>query len=290
MSFGKDSGSKAAELEAAANQAAVAELRRQFDLTQENVAPFLEAGQRAVPGLEQASTVGGLDQRLREIFNTDIFGSLVGERTRSVNNQLAAGGLTRSGTALLEAARIPTDIGLALEQLLTNRLSNLSGSGQNAALGLGGLGARNAESIAGLLRDTGRARSGGSILDAQAGAKFGTQFGGLIGAGANLIPAIAGVGGLSKFIGGAASLFFSDPNLKENVEEIGTIKDLILYQWDWIEKAKNTIVGACHTMGFMSDEVKEKYPHHVYEFCGFQVIDYPMLLNELESELQLEAA
>lgn len=289
--MGKDSGSDAAALEAAANQQAIDELRRQFGITQENIAPFLEAGQRAVPGLELGSTVGGLDQRLREIFNTDIFGSLVDERTKAVDRRNAASGNFGSGAGLLDAARVPTELGLGFEQLINNRLAGLAGSGQNAALGLGSLGAQNSQSIASLLQDSGRARSSGFLTDAQSRAQFGQQLGGLAGAGVSLLGPVLGLGaGATGLAAAATPLFFSDPNLKENVEEIGAVNNLTVYQWDWIEKAKDTIVGACHNMGFMSDEVKEKYPHHVYRFCGFDVVDYFPLLAELESQLELEAA
>ena len=260
---GSDAGAQAGQLEAASSRNAIEELRRQFDITQGNIQPFLDVGTQALPGLAQASTTGGLEQRLAELANTDIFRTLSEERTRAVQNQLSAGGQTRSGTGLLEAGRVPTDILLFLEQLTGNRLANLAGSGQNAAIGLGSLGAQNAGNIAGLTQDIGRARGAGLIVDQQADAARTGQF---LNAGATI---------------GAAALF-SDSRLKENVEEIGTIKDLILYQWDWIKDVKNTLVDACHNIGFMSDEVKEKYPHHVYEFGGFDIIDYPMLLNEME--------
>ena len=59
-----------------------------------------------------------------------------------MQGQLGAGGQFRSGNALTAAAAIPTDLGLQLENLLTQRSAGLSGGGQQAALGLGGLGAQ----------------------------------------------------------------------------------------------------------------------------------------------------
>lgn len=173
--FGGDDGEEAARIQAAAFQKAIDELRRQFDLTQENISPFLTAGQEAVPGLVQASTAGGLDLRLSELADTDIFGTLVDERTRSVQNQLAAGGQTRSGAGLLEAGKVPTDILLFLEQLTGNRLANLAGSGQNAAIGLGSLGAQSAGQIAGLTGRIGETTAAGLLTDAQADAERSKQ-------------------------------------------------------------------------------------------------------------------
>ena len=71
--------------------------------------------------------------------------------------------------------------------------------------------------------------------------------------------------------------------LKENIEEIGQINDLKVYQWDWIAPAKDTVVGLCHTVGFMADEVKEKYPQFVKEFGSYDVIEYFELLDHLEA-------
>lgn len=260
---GSDAGETAAGFETAANQQAIEEIRRQFDVTRGDILPFLEAGQRQIPALEQRATPGGLDQILGQIFNTDIFGSLVEERGRAVEGQLAAGGLTRSGTALAEAARVPTDIGLQIEQLLTGRSQALAGGGQSAASSLGQFGSQSAGGIANLLSQSGQSQASGLLADEQADAA-GSQ---------NFLNTAATV----------ASIFFSDPSLKENIEEIADMGELKLYQWDWINAVKGTMIEKYSTIGFMADEVKEKFPQFVYNFCGFMVIDYGSLLKKLEA-------
>lgn len=260
-------GGSAAEQANIFAEKSIAELRRQFDLTQENILPFVAAGTGALPDVVQGITAGGLDERLAEIFGTGAFESLIGERTRAVEGQLAAGGLTRSGTAIQEAANIPTSLGLALEELLTGRATNLAASGQNAALGLGQLGAQTSGGIANLFAQQGQNLASGILTDAQARA------GGI----SNLFSA-ATLGLTAGNVGG-----FSDPVLKENIEAISKVGDLAIYQWDWVPETKGTMIEKCGTMGFMADEVKEKYPHHVDDFCGFMVIDYPALLDELET-------
>ena len=258
-----NAGSRAADASSEFNQRAIDELRRQFDVTQGNLGPFIEAGTGALPGVIQGSTAGGLDERLAEIFDTDIFGSLVEERQRGVQGQLAAGGLTRSGTAIQEAANVPTSLGLMLEQLLTGRATNLAGSGQNAATGLGAIGAQTSGGIANRFARQGQDAASGILTDQQAEAQQTQQ--------------------LLTTAATAAAIFFSDPALKENVEPISTIGDLTLFQWDWIPETKGTMIEGCADMGFMADEVKEKYPEHVTEFCGLMVIDYPSLLSEMEA-------
>ena len=87
----------------------LAELQRQFGISQGNIDPFVQAGQGQLPFLEQGASVEGFDQILGDIMNTDIFGELVEDRTRSVEGMLAAGGDMRSGKAIKEGARIPPD-------------------------------------------------------------------------------------------------------------------------------------------------------------------------------------
>tara|TARA_R110000796_G_scaffold163505_2_gene280432 strand:- start:3452 stop:4258 length:807 start_codon:yes stop_codon:yes gene_type:complete len=260
---GTDDSSQAASEEVAAQQRAIAEQQRQLAETKANFDPFIQAGIGQIPALTQGASAGGLDARLAEIFGTDTFGALKDERTRALEGQLSAGGLTRSGTAIQEASAIPTDIGLALEQLLTGRSSNIAASGQNAAAGLGGISANTSGNIAQLLAQQGVSRGSGILGDAQSKAA-GTQ---------NIIDAAS-----------TAAIFFSDPSLKENIEKVGQIHDLNLYEWDWIEDTKGTMIEQCGTIGFMADEVEELYPHHVAEFGGFMVVDYPALLDEMETK------
>jgi hypothetical protein len=272
---GSDAGSRGAAVEQQFNQQAIDEMRRQFGITQDNISPNITAGHGQIPSLIQGTTAGGLNERLAQIFNTDTFGSLVEERGRAVQGQLAAGGLTRSGTALQEAARVPTDIGLMLEQMLTGRSAGLVNTGVNAATNLGNIGAANSSGIADLLNKSGVAGSSGIITDAQTDAA-GSQ--NLLNTAASVFTNASSAGGIGSLISG----FFSDPKLKDNIEEIGAINDLKLYQWDWKPVFKDTIVNDCPTVGFLSTEVRKKYPQFVGEFGGFDMLDYHELLNELE--------
>lgn len=263
-SKGSSSGAEAAAAQAASNREAIAETRRQFDITQGQIQPFVEAGVAQLPALEAGATVGGLDEVLGQIFGSQNFQNLRDERTRALEGQLSAGGLTRSGTALQEAANIPTGLGFELEQLLSNRSANLAGTAQAGAVQIGQFGAQSSANIAGLQQATGQAASSGILADQQADA--------------------AAVKANQDFLVSAGALFFSDPSLKENVGEIGAVLDLKLYQWDWKPETKGTMIEGCGEIGFMADEVREKYPQHVYDYAGFMLIDYPSLLNELDEK------
>jgi len=305
-----DSGSRAAEEANRLSQQGIDELRRQFDVTQANVDPFIQAGIGQLGALEEGATAEGFGARLARIFSSGALDPLIEERTRAAQGQLAAGGLTRSGTALQEISAIPQDLGLAIESLLTGRSANLVGGGQNAALGLGGIGGQSSANIASLLSGQGAnlisgaqqdAQSrggffsdvlgfagtiGGGVLGGPLGASIGGSLGSGLGGGGGALPSIPGIG--SNLRNAQGTFFSSDRNLKENIEPIGRIGALTLYQWDWIPETKDMIINTFPTMGFVADEVKQHFPEFVKEICGFDCVNYSGLLDQIESELVLE--
>lgn len=268
MGKDRDAASDAAAAQNRGIDRQIAELRRQFDVTSEDLAPFISAGETAIPAVTEGATISGLADRLRQIFDTDIFDTLVGERTEAVEGQLAAGGLTRSGTAVNAVADIPTNIGLAIEQLLSGRASNLFGAGVDTASRLGGFGAQASSQIGQALQQQGVNTGSGIIGDAQAGAQ---TFGNILNVGSTILSALP----------------FSDPRLKTDVMKIEQMGPLGVYQWDWIPEARGTVVEKCPTIGFMADEVAEHYPDFAGEYGGFQYIDYGGLLDHLETDLRL---
>lgn len=222
----------------------------------DELAPFLQAGIGQLPGLTAGATAGGLDARLAEILNTDTFGALAGERSRAMQGQLAAGGLTRSGAGLEAMASVPTDLALQLEGLLTGRSSGLAGQG----LGAGG-------SIANMLGAQGENISSGIVTDAETRAAFGGQI-------ANL----------------ASGIFFSDERLKENIVEISEIGDLAVVEWDWIPQTVGTVIADCPTVGFLAQDVRDKYPEFVGEYSGWLFVDYEGLMGKLQANLNNKIA
>ncbi len=264
---GGDAGARASTAEVSATREAIAEQRRQFEETQALLDPFVQAGTRQIGALERGTTAAGLDERLAEIFGTEAFGELRGERERAVQGQLSAGGLTRSGTAVQEIANVPTQLGFDIENLLTGRSQGLVSTGLGAATGVAQFGAQSATAISGLQQDIGRSIGGGIITDQQAAAQASQNR-------TNTLLSIAGI---------AAG--FSDPRLKKNAEVVGKIVDLDIYEWDWIDAVKDTVIAKCSNLGFMANEVQKKYPHHVKEICGFLTINIPKLLTELERKI-----
>ncbi len=257
---------------------------------------FTQAGLGALEGVQQGSTIGGFGDRLNQIIGGDQFQGLVGERQRGLQGQLAAGGLTRSGTAIEAASAIPTDLAFQLENQLFGRQSGLAGMGfQGEQAGIGRDFGLNAQ-IAALLGGQGQVRGEGirGAAEAEAGGilgEAGFQFSAdqqddqnqsnlfsLLGAGAGGF--LGGAPGAS--IGAGIGSLFSDPRLKTNVKSSGKIGPLDLITWDWIEEAKATIVGNYRTFGFMSTQIKEFFPEFVSEYGGYDVVNYSGLMEVLE--------
>lgn len=165
--FGSSSGEDAARKFKEEAEKAIKDINSQFQDTKGNLQPSIDLGLGQLPALQQGTTAQGLDERLATIFGSDNFQNLRDERTRALQGQLGAGGLTRSGTALQEIADVPTQLGFALEELLTGRSRGLASSGQNAAVNLGQFGANAQNSIAGLRTGIGLNNSSGFLADRQ---------------------------------------------------------------------------------------------------------------------------
>lgn len=178
---------EAAEIQAESTEAGIAELRRQFDITQENLAPFQEAGELA---LEKQKALLGLGTKFEQDVALAEFEESPGQQflrdqqeKALLRNAAAIGGLGGGNirTALQEQAfgRAQTDFANEL-----NRLAGISGTGQVAATTTGELGSTTAGNIAELGIAGGEARASGILGQQQTQAQtikdiisLGAQFG-----------------------------------------------------------------------------------------------------------------
>lgn len=268
MSLNKDNAPKdAAKIQAATSDQALAEMARQFNISTAQMQPFIDSGMGFGADVQQGASAGGLDARLGEIFNSGTFANLQDERTKAVQQQLSQNGLNRSGYGAQAAAAIPTDLAMAIEEMLYGRQASMYGNSQNAAAGQGTAGNNYAANVAGVLQNKGDALAQGVIGQAQARAGQFEQ-------GLNTATSVA-------------SMFFSDPRLKENMEPLGEIAGLTIYEWDWREGVTD-LVGKM-SLGFDADQVQEKYPEFIQEVCGFKAVNYLGLIDHLREDLR-EAA
>lgn len=233
-------------------------INQQLTQGQQAFAPYTGMGTDALSGMSNAFTPQGLDERLSQIMGSQYFGDLVQERERAVKGMLGAGGLTRSGTALTEAAKIPTDLAMSIDNQLFNRglqgaeLASpfAMGSGLNPAQGLEGM-----LTIQDILYQL-------EAADKSAKADKKSSSSDLMG----------------SVIGSILKL--SDPELKENARKIGEYGGLNVYEWDWTEESE--LEGKYPNVGFMADEVEAVYPQHVHKFGGFKAVDYSGVIGEID--------
>jgi hypothetical protein len=272
---GSDASSDAAKVQAASSTAAVAENRRQFDKTQQNLQPFIKAGERAL--MEQRALLGLYGEgRQKNAINRfvdspgEAFLRERGERAL-LQNQAAIGGL---GGGNVRSALNEQGIGFARQQFNNHmaQLAGMSGTGSTTAVNLGTIGANSANAIGQNLQAGGQARASGILGAQQANAGLGGQ---VFSAGLGAAAGSMGLLGSGVTAGGGALLgLMSDERLKTNIVKIDTHKSgLGWYRWEWNEEGQR-VAGSEPPEGFIAQEVQKLYPAAVGERDGYLTVDY----------------
>ncbi len=172
----------AAGAQTEASQAAIEEQRRQFDISQEQAAPFREAG---IGALGQQQALLGLSgqeaqQQAFQQFQESPGQAFLRERGEQalLRSSAAIGGL---GGGQVRSALQQQGIGFAQQDLQNQlaKLGTIAGQGQAITSNVAQLGAGTAANIGNLLQAGGQAQAGG-ILGAQ---QAQGQFTGMLGSG-----------------------------------------------------------------------------------------------------------
>ena len=254
---------------AVANQAvgedeSIKKMLEMLGITQDRFQPIVDDGLGNMPAVNQAGTVQGLDARLGEIFGSNAFASLQDQRMRAVQHQLNQSGMTRSDAGLQQVANVPTELGFAIEEALYGRQADMMGMGYQAASDLSGLENSVVANIANIRAGHAANAMNERIASQQRSAERRSQ---------NTSTALT--------LLSMGAMFFSDPRLKTNIREIGRIGTLGLYEWDWAEGVPAWAQRM--NIGFLTTEVKKHYPQHVFDYHGFDAIDYQSLTEELRA-------
>lgn len=166
ISAAEDAAGEAASAQLAGSQAGIAETRRQFDITQGQLAPFQEAGvgaleqQQALLGLSgteaQQTAFTGLEESPGQKFLRDR------AQRNLLRNAGAIGGL---GGGNVRSALVEQGVGFAQQDLQNQfgRLGQLAGQGQAATTSVGQFGSTAASNIANLQQFGGAARASGIL-------------------------------------------------------------------------------------------------------------------------------
>lgn len=169
--FGSRGASKAARAQTQAAKMGIAEQRRQFDFTREQLAPYAAAGPGA---LEQQQALVGLlgpeaqQQAIAGVESSPLLQSLMRQGEEAMLQNAAVTGGLRGGNLQEALAQFrPAMLQNALDQYYA-RLGGLTSLGQQSAAGVAGAGMQTGQNIAGLLEQAGAARAGGALGQASA--------------------------------------------------------------------------------------------------------------------------
>ena len=161
-----EAAQRAAELQAGAAGAGIAEQRRQFDALQALLAPFVTTGTAALGGQKDILGLNGASAQGAAISGIEQSPQMQALLSRGENsilqNASATGGLRGGNTQAALAQFSPSLLAQLIDQQYS-RLGGLSSMGQSSAAGVGNAGIQTGNSIANLLQQQGAAQAGGVL-------------------------------------------------------------------------------------------------------------------------------
>lgn len=159
----------------------LAEMKRQFDLQQNNLAPWLRAGRKALTEQEALMGLGGdSDASLKALMNSPGYRFRLEEGNRGLAGSTAARGGMGSGKAMTAATQYGQNFASNEYGNRLNQLAGLSGTGQNTAMGMGQFGQNYAQGMGNIWQGMGNAQGAAGIAGAnarQSGLLGGAQLG-----------------------------------------------------------------------------------------------------------------
>lgn len=193
--------SSASDSQVQAAKLGIDEQKRQFDLIQTLLKPYIDAGSSSINSQKDLLGLNGQQAQQNAINNVQsnpYFTGLVQQGENGIlQNASATGGLRGGNTQAALAQFRPQMLNQLIQQQFSN-LGGLSSIGQNAAAGVGNAGMQSANSIGNLMQQQGAAQAGAALAQGQLAAN---QWGGL----GNIVGQIGGLvsggGGLGKLLG-----------------------------------------------------------------------------------------
>lgn len=144
----------AAAANAAGQQMSIEEQKRQFDLTRQDMAPFLDFGKWAIPK-QQAYLNGDTSGFMN---SADYLGAMKGQ-TQALDRSAAAHGAVFSGGHQGDLMELGSRIANQYGNSYYDKLTGASNTGYNTANALGGYGAQAAGNIGNAYGNIGNARA-----------------------------------------------------------------------------------------------------------------------------------
>jgi hypothetical protein len=161
----------AAQIQAGASEAGIAEQRRQFDAMRELLKPYTEAGlpaleaQQAFLGLQGPETERAAIERIR---GGETFQALTRQGEEALLQRASATGGLRGGNIQAALSQFRPQLLSSLIEQQYGRLGGMTALGQQSAAGVGTAGMETGTNIANLLGQRGAALAGGELGQARA--------------------------------------------------------------------------------------------------------------------------
>lgn len=191
----KKAGKKAAAAAEKGSQAAIDEQRRQFDLTQANLAPWLQAGTK---NLAQLNALNSGD--FSSFYSSPDYAYARDQMQQGIERGAAARGSLYSGGTNVDLANALGGLASQNYNNYYNRIADIANAGQSTGVNLGNYGENVANQIGGQYNNIGNARASAYVNSGNANAqtaaalgKFGSSLAGQFGG------ASGGFGGFGGF-------------------------------------------------------------------------------------------
>lgn len=167
---GKTAAKNASQAQQQASQQGMDEQRRQFDVLQQLMNPYVQAGQQGLAGQQDLMGLNGFDKQqgaIGNIENSPFFKSQYQQAENALMQNAAATGGLRGGNMQEALADNRSNMLFGNVQSQLQNLSGVASNGQNAAAGLGGQGLTFGNNMAQGYGDIGQAKAGYQLAKGQ---------------------------------------------------------------------------------------------------------------------------
>lgn len=167
---GKSAAKDASKAQQKATEAGMAEQRRQFDIMQQLMQPYVDQGKGALAGQNDLLGLNGFGKQqsaIGNIENSPFFKSQYQQAENALLQNASATGGLRGGNIQEALADNRSNLLFGNVQQQLQNLSGVASNGQSAAAGLGGNGLTFGNNIAQGYQDIGQAQGGYQLAKGQ---------------------------------------------------------------------------------------------------------------------------
>lgn len=167
---GKTGAKNAAQAQQKGTELGMAEQKRQFDMLQQLMQPYVQSGTGALQGQNDLLGLNGFDKQqgaIGNIENSPFFKSQYQQAENALLQNASATGGLRGGNMQEALADNRSNMLFGSVQQQLQNLSGVASNGQNAAAGLGGQGLQFGNNMAQGYADIGQAQGGYQLAKGQ---------------------------------------------------------------------------------------------------------------------------